>query len=54
MIIKFKNPNEVIKELTREIVQQKEKNRELKNKNIELQQYINRLEERISCYEARK
>jgi len=54
MKMKFNNPNEIIKELTREIVQQKERNKELKNKITELQQYINRLEEKVNCFEARK
>jgi cell division protein FtsB len=53
MKMQFKNPDIVIKELTRELVQQKEKNKELRSKNTELQQQINRLEEKVNCYEAR-
>jgi len=53
MKIKFKNPDVIIKELTREIVHQKEKNKELRNANIDLHIYINILEEKINKYEAR-
>lgn len=51
---RFGKNSTIVKSLLKELQDCKSKNEELIQKNLELQQYINNLENKVNCYEAKK